>query len=174
VTLLTGGASALLLGSSVGSKFDRFLGNIELTVIQKLDVSTKQEGVRKALHAACYSTTYDGSTSRLVGSHGKGVAVRPPSDIDIQFIVPSQHWAHYDGLTGNKQSRLLQDIKQILQRTYTNTDMRADGQVVVVPFASFKVEVAPGFSLPTGISSFATRTTGAAGRRLRRKPNSPS
>jgi hypothetical protein len=50
----------------------------------------------------------------------------------------------------NKQSELLQEVKDILKESYPATAMRADGQVVVVPFVSYAVEVLPGFVLTSG------------------------
>lgn len=136
--------------SGVGAKFDRFLSNIQLTKTQSDDAITKHTGVRKTLHAAYYSSPYESSTSLLVGSYGKDTAVRPPSDIDILFRIPSSRFSQYDTASGNGQSQLLQDVKNILKKTYPTTDMRADGQVVVVPFTSFAVEVLPVFDRSTG------------------------
>lgn len=135
---------------AVGSKFDGFVSNIQLTETQLNDAQTKHINVRATLHNAFYSTAYNSSTSFLVGSYGKVTAVRPPSDIDIMFILPPSDLQRYNNLQGNKQSRLLQDIKSILFKTYQNTDLRADGQVVSVPFVSFAVEVVPCFHLTNG------------------------
>lgn len=91
------------------------------------------------------------STSLLVGSYGKNTEISPPSDIDILFKVPLERFNAYDTASYNGQSKLLQDVKKILQQKYTTTDgMRGDGQVVVVPFASFPVEVLPAFEAPSG------------------------
>jgi hypothetical protein len=56
----------------------------------------------------------------------------------------------YQQRPGNKQSQLLQEGRGILLQTYPNTRMRGDGQVVVVPFASYGVEVVPAFQLTSG------------------------
>lgn len=147
--------------SGVGAKFDRFLSNIQLTKAQSDDAITKHTGVRKVLHAAYYTAPYDGSTSILVGSYGKDSAVRPPSDIDILFRMPSSLFNRYDASSGNGQSQLLQDVKTVLKKTYPTTDMRADGQVVVVPFTSFAVEVLPVFDRPLG--GYSTPDTHSGG-----------
>src|SRR3990172_7546863 len=127
--------------TDVGAKFDRFLSNIQLTKAHTEDAITKHTGVRKALHTAYYTTAYDGKTSILVGSYGKHTAVRPPSDIDILFRMPSSEFSKYNSALGNGQSQLLQEAKAILKKTYPSTDMLADGQVVIVPFTSFAVDV---------------------------------
>lgn len=135
--------------SGVGAKFDRFLANIQLTQSQLDDAITKHTGVRRTLHAAYHQDAYTGSTSLLVGSYGKSTAVRPPSDIDILFKMPAGSFDRYNSYSGNGQSQLLQDVKNALLKVYPSTDIKGDGQVVVVPFASFTVEVVPAFARST-------------------------
>jgi hypothetical protein len=132
---------------SVSTKFERFLSNVELLQSEVDDARQKHTKVRTTLHNAYYSFTYDGSTSFLIGSYRKSTAIRPTSDIDIMFILPDSIFDKYNKLSGNKQSRLLQDVKDILERTYPRTEVRADGPVVVVPLATYKIEVAPCFEL---------------------------
>lgn len=132
---------------SVLAKFSSFLSNIQLTDKQIADAQTKHTGVRSTLEKAFYIPPYPTTTSILVGSYGKKTAVRPPTDVDILFIMPPEKKGYYRGYYGNGPSKLLQDVKSALSRTYPTTTMRGDGQVVVVSFAnSFGVEVLPVFS----------------------------
>lgn len=85
-------------------------------------------------------------TSILVGSYGKNTEIRPPSDIDILFIMPSHYFDRYNNYSYNSQSALLQDVKEALKKVYPLTDIKADGQIVLVPFSTYKVEVLPAFS----------------------------
>jgi tRNA nucleotidyltransferase (CCA-adding enzyme) len=112
---------------TIKTKFGKFLANLELTDAQKQDAETKHTRVRKSLHEAFYSTPYNGKTSLVVGSYGKHTAIRPTSDIDILFMIPGSEFPRYNGLQGNKQSRLLQDVKSHLVDLHPNTDLRADG-----------------------------------------------
>jgi len=50
----------------------------------------------------------------------------------------------------NRQSALLQEVKNVLSITYPDTDMRGDGQVIIVRFESYDVEVIPAFPLDNG------------------------
>lgn len=136
--------------STVGERFNKFLSNIQLTSKQIEDAKTKYNGVCEKLHAHYYVSSYDGSTKLLVGSYGKNTAIAPPTDIDVLFIMPYKEFHRYDSSSGNGQSQLLQDIKNILLEKYSNTYMRGDGQVVVVNFDSYNVEVIPGFLLKNG------------------------
>jgi hypothetical protein len=86
----------------------------------------------------------------LIGSWGKDTKIRPLRDIDILFVLPYSVYERFEKVSGNKQSQLLQEVKSVLADTYSSTKMRGDGQVVVVPFASQPVEVAPAFKLQNG------------------------
>ena len=133
--------------STVAERFNNFLSNVQLTSTQIQDARTKYNGVCKKLHDHYYSSSYDGSTKLLVGSYGKNTAIAPPTDIDVLFIMPYNEFNRYNSYSGNGQSQLLQDIKNILLEKYPDTHMRGDGQVVRVNFISYNVEVIPSFLL---------------------------
>jgi len=120
-----------------------------LTPDQQADGQKKHTGVRQCLDQWYYDSSYAGN-GFLVGSWGKSTEIRPPRDIDIMFVLPKEVYDRFEKHTGNKQSQLLQEIKYVLSRTYSNTEMSGDGQVVVVPFSSYGVEVAPAFPLQGG------------------------
>lgn len=134
--------------TSVGDRFRRFLENLALTPNQRQDGQTKHRAVRKYLNLHYWSSSSEIANSDLVGSWGKSTEKRPPRDIDVLFVLPDSVKKRLDDLSWftNKQSYLLQEVKNVLAASYPNTDMRADGQVVVVSFASYRVEVAPAFS----------------------------
>ncbi len=136
--------------STVAERFNKFLSNIQLTSKQTEDAKTKYNGVCKKLHDHYYTSSYDGSTKLLVGSYGKNTAIAPPTDIDVLFIMPYKEFNRYNSYSGNGQSQLLQDIKNILLEKYPDTYMRGDGQVVMVNFVSYNVEVIPAFLLKNG------------------------
>src|SRR4030067_795296 len=109
-----------------GAKFNRFLSNIQLTDAQIADAQSKHEGIRKALRNYYYQPGYTGTISILIGSYGKKTACRPPTDVDILFIIPPHLYEQYNNASYNGQSQLLQDVKSVLKATYPNTDMRGD------------------------------------------------
>jgi Second Messenger Oligonucleotide or Dinucleotide Synthetase domain len=134
------------------SRFERFLANIRITTSDREDASRKTNGVAGKLHSHYYFSSYDGSTKLLIGSYGKGTPVRPPRDVDILFMMPYAEYQRHDSYFGNGQSKLLQDIKAILQERYPTTDkIRGDGQVVVVPFSGgHTVELLPAWGTTGG------------------------
>lgn len=135
---------------TVAQRFDEFLQNLRLTEDQKNDGMTKHGGVRSCLNDAYWGSTSSSANSMLVGSWGKRTEVRPPRDIDILFVLPSEVYERFQKRPGNKQSQLLQEVKQVLVDRYSSTAMRGDGQVVVVKFSSYAVEVVPAFKLTSG------------------------
>lgn len=137
-------------GLTVGQRFDKFLENIRLTEGQTFDGETKHGGVRGCLNAYYYGVSSTSANSLLVGSWGKHTRIRPPRDIDVLFVLPYAVYERFQQRPGNKQSQLLQEVKNALARTYSTTQMRGDGQVVIVPFTSYAVEVAPAFGLQNG------------------------
>lgn len=131
---------------TTATRFNRFLVNLALTADQKADAKTKYDGVAGKLHSHYYTTPFTGGTRKLIGSYGKGTAVRPPRDVDILFLLPKSVYDQYDAYTGNAQSQLLQAVRKVLLEKYPATGIRGDGQVVVVPFTNgHSVELLPGW-----------------------------
>lgn len=140
--------SQTLLGEDnkgIGAQFNRLLAGLELTSSQVEAASTRHTAMRGNLENA-----FPGSKTFIVGSYAKNTSVRPPSDLDIFLVLPDSVRNKYNSYlyyNRNLQSELLQEVKNKIQKYYPNTTMKADGQVVIVPFASsFSVEIAPAFS----------------------------
>lgn len=127
-----------------------FVSDLQLTDNQKSDGYAKAFNIGKALQKAYYGDTDDLPPYALVGSWGKQTQVRPPRDLDMFFVLPWQEKVRFDARTGNVQSQLLQEVKDVLAKPYSQTTMRGDGQVVVVAFNTITVEVVPVFRLVTG------------------------
>ncbi len=134
----------------VRRRFTQFLGNLAITPVQREDADTKQSGVRACLNRSYWGVSSGTANSLLIGSWGKQTQVRPPRDVDVTFLLPAEVYHRFQARSGNKQSQLLQEIKDILTGTYSTTRMRADGQVVMVPFNSTAIEVAIGFRCNDG------------------------
>lgn len=133
--------------TNVSGRFSSLLSNLRLTEAQMEDGRTKHAGVRSCLNAHYYQASSDYANSMLAGSWGKSTAIRPPRDIDVIFVLPHSVYERFRQRTGNIQSQILQEVKEVLEATYSTTTMRGDGQVVVVPFATFPIEIAPALLL---------------------------
>ena len=135
---------------AVRQRFEQFHRNLALTPLQQVNGLTKRNGVVSCLNRAYYGTHSDTANSFFVGSWGKDTAIRPPRDVDVYFLLPVAVYHRFQSHIWNRQSTLLQEVKNRLAITYHNTDMRGDGQVVVVNFGSYSVEVVPAFVLQNG------------------------
>ncbi len=135
---------------AVRQRFTQFHNNLSLTPTQFLDGLTKRNGVVNSLNRRYYGSTSDTENSFLVGSWGKDTATRPPRDVDLYFLLPVAVHTRFQAHVWNRQSALLQEVKGALTETYPDTDMSGDGQVVVVRFGTYSVEVVPAFLLTNG------------------------
>jgi hypothetical protein len=134
----------------VRGRFSAFINNLAITPAQRDDGEKKQAGVCASLNRHFYGISSETANSRLIGSWGKATRVRPSRDVDILFLLPDDVFWRYQARTGNRQSDLLQELKNALLVTYPQTALRADGQVVVIPFNQTPVEVSPGFLCTDG------------------------
>ncbi len=134
----------------VTKRFTAIQENLALTEDQIADAKTKAAGITTCLNSVYWNSTSETENRLNVGSWGKRTIVRPPSDLDLLFVLPVEVYHRFNERTGNKQSQLLQEVKYYLEQTYPDTDMRGDGQVIMVNFLSFNVEVAPAFPLEGG------------------------
>ena len=132
---------------SMQGQFNQFYTSINLTAKQAKEAKTKYDEVCEWLHSHYYKGKYKGKTRRLNGSYGKQTNVSPPRDVDVLFIMPGATLAQYKNNEGNGPSQLLSDIRKILEKKYSDLEMKADRRVVVVKFAksSHNVEVLPGW-----------------------------
>lgn len=109
-------------------------------------ISTRYKAITRRLNTDYWSTTSDTSHSLYVGSYGRNTATQGFSDLDMIFQLPYSVYQQYNGYAGNGQSALLQAIKKSIEKTYSKTSIRADGQVILVPFNDgITFEVVPVF-----------------------------
>jgi hypothetical protein len=150
LSLVNTPAPAVVNWQYVRGRFSRFLLNLAITHAQRDDGETKQAGVRACLNRHYWDSTSETANSMLIGSWGKRTQVRPPRDVDILFLLPPAVYHRLQRRDGNRQSQLLQEVKEVLAGTYSQTRMRGDGQVIVIPFNSTPVEVSPAFRCDDG------------------------
>ena len=109
-------------------------------------ISTRYKNITQRLNTDFWDTTSDTSHSLYVGSYGRNTAIQGFSDLDMIFQLPYSVYETYNKYTGNGQSALLQEVKKSIEKTYSTTSIRADGQVIEVPFSDgITFEVVPAF-----------------------------
>jgi hypothetical protein len=128
----------------LGDWFSTLCSNIQ---VQDGDtISTRYKAITKRLNTDFWNTTSDTAHSLYVGSYGRNTAIQGFSDLDMVIELPSAIYHQYDGYSGNGQSALLQSVKTSIEKTYSTTNIRADGQVIQVPFSDGIIfEVVPCF-----------------------------
>ncbi len=97
-------------------------------------VAQRYKKITKAINRVFWCSESETANSRYVGSYGRGTAIHT-SDLDILIELPRSEYNHFTSLQGNGQSRLIQAVKDAVLNEYPNTDIKGDGQVVVVRFS---------------------------------------
>lgn len=124
----------------------------ESILLNNYDDMEKTAGeIAKKLNKHYYSLDGDSESNLfIVGSVGRNTAIKNSSDLDILFVLPKEIYDKYNGYSTNGQSALLQDVKNVLVERYSRTDISGDGQVVVIAFDKYTVELVPGFQNQDG------------------------
>lgn len=123
--------------------------------IHMKDISEYEDdlsGVIRKLNQHYYDTSDERANRLIAGSVGRGTAVEGCSDLDVIFKMPDEEFSRYDGREGNGQSDLLQDVKRILKEKYPKTDIKGDGQAVVISFTNkpYTIDLVPAFEQSDG------------------------
>ena len=120
-------------------------GKHKLPADIKETISKRYKRITKVMNKEFWNNESEFKHSLYVGSYGRGTAIES-SDIDILLELPAKEFNRYDNYKFNGQSRLLQSLKTAILETYPNTDIKADGQVVVLNFTDgMKMELLPAF-----------------------------
>lgn len=128
----------------VGEWFSTFCTNIQLR--DGGTISGRYKRLTKRLNIDFWETESDTSHSLYVGSYGRNTAAEGFSDLDMIFQLPFSDYTKYNNYSGNGQSAMLQAVKKSIEKTYSATSIRADGQVIVVPFDDgITFEIVPAF-----------------------------
>ena len=124
--------------------FSTFCANIK--VQDGGTISTRYKNITRRLNSDYWTTTSDTAHSLYVGSYGRNTAIQGISDLDMIFQLPYSVYEQYNNYSGNGQSALLNAVKTSIEKTYSTTSIRADGQVILVPFNDgITFEVVPAF-----------------------------
>lgn len=136
------------------------------TYIQVRDggtISTRYKNITRRLNTDFWTTTSDTAHSLYVGSYGRNTAMQGFSDLDMLFELPAALYHQYDRHAGNGQSALLQTVRASIGSTYSTTSVRADGQVILVPFNDgITFEVLPAFVNTSNSFTFPNANEGGS------------
>lgn len=149
--------------------FGTFCGHLQ--VQDEETISVRYRALTRRLNTDFRSTTSETANSFYSGSYGRNTAISGFSDLDMVYELPTALYAQYHAYAGNGQSALLQAVKTSIERTYSRTNLRADGQVVQVPFTDgITFEVVPAFLNTEGSYTFPDANAGGSWRATNPKP----
>jgi hypothetical protein len=134
----------------VTPRFTRLLSNLAVSDNNREAGLKKFNNVVASLNRRYYNHNSETSNGIVIGSWGKKTQIAPPRDVDALFLLPDDVYFRFQQRSGNRQSQLLQEVKDALFVTNSRTIMRADRHVVIVPFEAVTVEVAVGFRCTDG------------------------
>lgn len=118
---------------SISTKFEDFNDNIRISQNNKDKISRRYKQITKRLNLDFWSTDSETSHSLYVGSYGRDTDIHV-SDVDILFRLPYDVYVQYDNYNGNGQSALLQVVKKSLQKRYSISHIKGDGQIIGINF----------------------------------------
>ena len=130
------------------SEFKKFLENLDIK--NSTDILVSLDGVTKKFNQTFRELDSETKHRLNVGSFGRGTGISGISDVDMIYDLPSAMYDRFNAYETGGQSALLQEIKETLLDKYPNSDITADGQVVVFNHSSYKIEIVPGFLLNDG------------------------
>jgi hypothetical protein len=149
--------------------FSQFTSNIQVKKGEA--ISSRYRSITKRLNTDFWETTSETSHSLYVGSYGRGTAIDGFSDLDMVFELPGSLYKQYDEYVGNGQSALLQAVRASIAKTYSTTAIRADGQVILVPFDDgITIEVVPVFVNRAGTYTFPDANGGGSWKTTNPRP----
>lgn len=129
----------------VANWFETFCSNIKMSSSTVTTISSRYKQITKRLNTDYYSSDSETYHSLYVGSYGRDTEIHA-SDIDMLFELPSAVYHQYNNYQVNGQSALLQAVKASIKKTYSDTDMKGDGQIIQVKFTDGIIfEVLPAF-----------------------------
>lgn len=94
------------------------------------DYDSAIKNITKKLNESYYADTIDNFDKEIehcyvVGSIGRGTAIKQVSDVDMLFVLPKEVFERFDQYANNGQSALLQDVKGYLVERYPRTEIKA-------------------------------------------------
>ncbi|AIQ40520.1 nucleotidyltransferase [Paenibacillus sp. FSL R5-0912] len=130
---------------SVSENFSQFCSNLRMSDSTVSTIQQRYKQITKRINLDYRDSSSETSYSLYVGSYGRGTEIWT-SDIDVIVQLPYATYQKFNNYSGNGQSALLQEVKGVLQKTYSSSYIKSDGQVVGINFAdNIDFEIVPAF-----------------------------
>lgn len=148
----------------VSENFRAFRANYLIPSSTVSNISYRYKRITKQLNKDFWGTESETAHSLYVGSYGRDTAANGVSDLDVAFTLPNSVYHKYDAYITNGQSALLQEVRKSIERTYANSYVGGDGQVVALNFTDgIRFEILPVFLNKDGSTfTFADSNNGGS------------
>lgn len=130
---------------SINEKFTLFCNNIKMSKEDLDSISDRYHKITRRINLEYWNSDSNNNHSLYVGSFGRDTEILG-SDIDMLVQLPYSVYEKYNKYQGNGQSALLQDVKKAIEKTYTHSHLKGDGQIISFPFTDgIDFEILPAF-----------------------------
>jgi len=154
---------------SVSEDFSAFCASLSVT--NRSTIGDRYGLITRRLNLEFWGSDSKTLHSFYTGSYGRGTAIGGTSDVDMIMKLPYSTYEKYNKYLGNGQSALLQEVRASIRKTYSVTNIGADGQVVQVPFNDGVVfEVVPAFVNKDDSYTFPDSNSGGSWKTTNPKP----
>ncbi len=147
---------------SVSDYFSTFCSNLRMSSDTVSTIQTRYHQITKRINIDYWNSTSETEHSLYVGSYGRGTEIWT-SDIDIIVRLPYETYVKFNNYSGNGQSALLQEVKGVLQKTYSTSYLKGDGQVIGINFSDgINFEIVPAFINEDGSYTYPDTNNGGS------------
>lgn len=130
---------------TIPSLFEQFCKNLKMGDSTINTIRDRYQRVTKCINLYYWNSDSIYNHSLYVGSYGRDTEIWS-SDIDIIVQLPYSTYSKFNNYFSNGQSSLIQEVKNVIQTTYSRTSIRGDGQVICVNFSDgINFELVPAF-----------------------------
>lgn len=130
---------------SVGENFKNFCSNLKMSESTIQTIQNRYHQITKRINLDYYNIDSDTRNSLYVGSYGRDTEIFT-SDIDVLIRLPYDTYVKFNKYSTNGQSALLQEVKNVLKKTYSTSYPKGDGQVIGIDFSDgISFEILPSF-----------------------------
>jgi predicted nucleotidyltransferase len=147
---------------SVDDYFSTFCTNLRMSSETVDSIQYRYHQITKRINSDYRNSTSETANSLYVGSYGRGTEIWT-SDIDIIVQLPYSTYEKFNGYSSNGQSALLQEVKGVLQKTYSTSFIKSDGQVIGINFTDgINFEIVPAFINNSGSFTYPDSNDGGS------------
>ena len=147
---------------SVSENFKTFCSNLRMSDDVVSKIQSRYHNVLQRINIDYWGTYSNSAHGLYVGSYGRDTEIWT-SDIDILVQLPWNVYEKFNSYSSNRQSALLQDVKKVLQKTYSTSHLKSDGQVVCIDFSdNISFEIVPSFLKDNGSYTYPDTNNGGS------------